>query len=410
MQIGDRVGQRYVLEAEAGAGGMGVVYRAKDLVSKAPVAVKVLRTHDPMSLARFRREAEVLARLRHPRVVTYFAHGETATGEPYLAMEWLEGESLKERLARGPMPLEETLAVGIALTDALAAAHALPVVHRDVKPANVFLLDKSTANVKLLDLGVARLRAEGQTLTETGAMIGTPSYMSPEQARGVKDIDARSDLFALGCVLYCCAALKPPFADNDSMVTLLKLTTEEAPPLTSLVPDVSPRFAKLVHWLLAPEKEDRPSDAKAVQGELEAIRAELASVSSSEPTHKASEVLASAASAPPTEVMRSDQIPTAPHGAPAAPPSTAEAAKPLAPKWQTDATASEGASPAARPVIAEHTKASAGVPPAPTSAVEVTVADSRVLARGERNKTWLVMVAVAALVGVVVIAMVMASR
>lgn len=291
MRIGLRVGQRYVLQSEAGAGGMGVVYRATDVVWKTPVAVKLLRSADNMALTRFRREAEVLAQLRHPRVVRYYAHGETEAGEAFLAMEWLEGESLKSRLERGPLSLAELLQVGVAIADALAAAHDLRVVHRDVKPANIFLVGGSTNDVKLLDLGVARLRVEGQTLTETGAMIGTPSYMSPEQARGSKDVDHRSDLFALGSVLFCCASQRPPFVEADSLETLFKLTTEAAPPLDRFAPTMPPRLVHLVHSLLALEPSDRPTNARAVRDELEAMLSGAASSSMlAEPTIAAAPV------------------------------------------------------------------------------------------------------------------------
>lgn len=276
VRIGLRVGQRYVLESEAGAGGMGVVFRATDVIWKTPVAVKLLRSADNLALSRFRREAEVLAQLQHPRVVRYYAHGETDAKEAFLAMEWLEGESLKSRLERGPLPLADLLRVGAAVADALAAAHALNVVHRDVKPANIFLVGGSTEDVKLLDLGVARLRVEGQTLTETGAMIGTPSYMSPEQARGSKDVDHRSDLFALGSVLFCCASQRPPFVEADSLETLFKLTTESAPPLDRFAPTMPPQLVRLVRSLLSLEPQDRPADARVVRDELAAMLTALA--------------------------------------------------------------------------------------------------------------------------------------
>ncbi len=202
MQKGETLQGRYQLDTRAGAGAVGIVFRATDKTSGRPVAVKVLRACDPESLARFRREADVLLQLQHPCVVRYVAHGVTPEGEPFLVMEWLEGESLKERMQQKQLDAVEIVDVALSLASALGTAHARGIVHRDIKPANVFLVKGSTSDVRVVDFGLARARDTGETLTATGDMVGTPAYMSPEQARGDRDLGPPTDLFSLGAIIF----------------------------------------------------------------------------------------------------------------------------------------------------------------------------------------------------------------
>ena len=192
MQSGDTVGGRFVIEAAAGGGGMGSIYRATDLATGAIVALKVLR-HEQGDAARFERESTVLSSLDHPAVVRYVAHGLHASGAPWLAMEWLAGEDLAARLMRSPLPTVEALSLCARAAQGLAAAHALGVVHRDVKPANLLLVDGDPLKVKVLDFGIARRAPRrapgcssgrpatwppsrpGATATSTGALTSTPS-------------------------------------------------------------------------------------------------------------------------------------------------------------------------------------------------------------------------------------------
>ena len=151
----------------------------------------------------------MLSGLRHPGIVTYLGHGRTAD-ELYLVMEWLEGEDLGARLDAAGVSVDEAVQIGIQLASALAAAHAQGIVHRDLKPSNVFLADWRVDRMKLLDYGIAR-QAGTTTLTEVGMVVGTPAYMAPEQARGEREIDARTDVYGLGAVLFRCLAGRPPF-------------------------------------------------------------------------------------------------------------------------------------------------------------------------------------------------------
>lgn len=210
---GTLVGDRFEIERLAGAGGMGDVYRALDRRTGAAVALKFLRQVGKGYVTRFEREARALAQLTHPGIVRYVAHGR----EPafFLAMEWLEGEDLARRLARGPLSVGQTLIVARGIADALSAAHARGIVHRDIKPSNVFLCGGRLEEVKLLDFGVAQLDKSTLALTGTGQLIGTLGYMAPEQAMSGRDMTPAADVFSLGCVLFECVAGRGPFAGSS---------------------------------------------------------------------------------------------------------------------------------------------------------------------------------------------------
>ncbi len=238
MRPGDVVANRFQIEAIAGTGGMGTVYRALDLAAGGRVALKTLAGIGERDAARFTREAAVLAELAHPGVVRYVAHGLTAAHEHYIAMEWLEGETLHERLGRGPLSLVDAIALGRAAAEALAAAHGRGIVHRDVKPMNLFLVGRVPAQVKVLDFGIARHVGHAGLLTHTGAILGTPGYMAPEQVRGETSIDARTDVFCLGCVLYRCLTGVSAFGGDQSLAVLAKILVEDVPPPSTIVPAI----------------------------------------------------------------------------------------------------------------------------------------------------------------------------
>ena len=185
MMPGDLIADRYYVERLGGSGGMGKVYLAHDGAG-AKVAIKVL--HAVAEEARFRREAQVLSGLQHPGIVRYIDQGTTATGEAYLITEWLEGETLAERVKRGPLSVEEGLLLGRLVAEALGAAHLQGVVHRDVKPSNLFLVGGDLGDVRVLDFGIARAQGGEGSLTMTGVMLGTFGYRSPEQARGERRV------------------------------------------------------------------------------------------------------------------------------------------------------------------------------------------------------------------------------
>ena len=273
MQAGDVVAGRFVIEALAGTGGMGAVYRARDRGSDARVALKVIG--EAGSESRFDQEARVLAELDHPAIVRYVAHGRTDDGGAFLVMDWLEGEDLRARLARGATTVAEARTVARRAAEALAAAHAQGVVHRDVKPGNLFLPDGDPAKLVVLDFGVARTRVADAfdttavPITRTGMVVGTVGYMSPEQARGSTDVDARSDVFALGCVLFECLTGRPAFVGVNAVAVLAKLLLEEAPRARHLEPGVPAAVDDLVARMLAKDPASRPRDGAAVLRALE---------------------------------------------------------------------------------------------------------------------------------------------
>ena len=247
---------------------MGVVYRATDRDTGSPVALKLLAELRADLVERFAREVQALARLRHDRVVRYVAHG-TDQGRVWLAMEWLDGEDLAARLARGPLTVDETLALARAAAAALAAAHAAGLVHRDVKPSNLFLPMGSAGSAKLLDFGLVRA-LETEHLTRAGHNLGTPVYMSPEQVLG-DEVDARSDVFSLGSVLHECLVGRAPFAAAEELAVGLRIVCDEAPALATLRPDVPHGLASLVAEMLAKARESRPRDGAALLERIAAL-------------------------------------------------------------------------------------------------------------------------------------------
>ena len=225
----------YEIVAPLGAGGMGEVYRARDTRLHRDVAIKALPASlsaDPERLARFQREARLLAALNHPNVAAIYGL-EEAGGSPFLVMECVEGETLAARLAAGPLPVEDALAVGVQIAAGVAAAHDAGVIHRDLKPANVMV--RPDGSVKVLDLGLARtVEVSGgdpslsptvtSGATGSGVILGTAAYMSPEQARG-RPVDKRTDLFSFGCVLYECLTGQRAFPGetvSDSLAAILR--------------------------------------------------------------------------------------------------------------------------------------------------------------------------------------------
>jgi eukaryotic-like serine/threonine-protein kinase len=270
MKTGDLVAGRFSLQELAAEGGMGRVFRALDQGSGEEVALKSFGA--AMGIDRAVREIDVLSRLDHPNIVRHVASGISLEGELYLAMEWLDGEPLDARIARGALSVDDALCLGEALARALAAAHREGVVHRDVKPENVVLVGASVDRPKLVDFGLARVE-QGAELTSAGMVLGTPAYMAPEQVRGGA-IDARADLFGLGVLLYEAIAGAPPFSAAHPLGVMAKILLEPAPALTS-PSEAPPRtLAKLVAKLLEKEPDARPASALEVASALAALREE----------------------------------------------------------------------------------------------------------------------------------------
>jgi eukaryotic-like serine/threonine-protein kinase len=278
------LGGRFLIEREVGRGGVGIVYRAMDEVTRQAVALKVIAISgvDAGEEARFRREGQLLAGLEHPFIVKLVAFGQLDEGQPYVAMEWLEGEDIAQRQRRSPLPLAQSLYVGAMVAEALGAAHAAGIVHRDVKPSNVILVGSAAGKApdtelvaKLVDFGVAA--AEDAKLTRTGAIVGTPAYMAPEQARGDGEVTAAADLYALGATLFEMIAGRPPHVGPTPIAILARLVTTPAPRLSEVVVDAPPRLDDLIGRLLATSPLERPQSAKEVAAELRAIAGEVES-------------------------------------------------------------------------------------------------------------------------------------
>jgi serine/threonine protein kinase/tetratricopeptide (TPR) repeat protein len=270
LEAGDVILDRFELQAVAASGGMGSVHRARDRLSDETVAIKLLR--NDLTLAdRFLREARILAQLTHPGIVRYIAHGKTPSGELFLAMEWLEGETLGRRLVRG-LSIADTVQIAKRIAEVLVLTHAQGVVHRDIKPSNIFLVDRDPARVKVLDFGIARTADASRAMTATGMLVGTPGFMAPEQVRGERDVGPRADLFSLGCLVWACLTGKSPFRGDDVLSVLAKVVLEEVPLVNTVRPDVPRELAALVGELLTKEAAGRPTDASAVVAALGALR------------------------------------------------------------------------------------------------------------------------------------------
>jgi predicted ATPase len=267
------IADRFVVDRLVGSGGMGEVFHATDRVNGAPVAVKVLFGSMKRDADRFRQEAQILADISHPRIVRYVAHGVDERSRPYLAMEWLDGQELAERLENRGLTLRESITLGRRVAEGLGALHNRGVVHRDIKPSNVFLVESDVDRAKILDLGVARILAGTRPSTRSGIMVGTPGYMAPEQARGTREIDGRADVFALGCVLYECLAGRPAFIGENIASLLAKILLESPPGLRESGVDVPPPLDDLVTRMLAKHPGERPATGNAVLKELESFGA-----------------------------------------------------------------------------------------------------------------------------------------
>ncbi len=256
-----------------GRGGMGVVFEGLDPDLNRTVAVKVLSPHllaEADAKERFVREAQAAAALSHENVVAIHAIDRAADGTPYLVLQHVAGESLADRLGREKkLPPDEVVRIGAGVARGLAAAHARGLVHRDIKPANV-LLEKETGRVLLTDFGLAKL-AGGETITGVGTVAGTPAFMSPEQAAG-DDVDARSDLFSLGSLLYTAASGRLPFSGDSPYVVLDRIRTGSPRPLAELDPSLPPWLCALVHNLMEKAPGDRVQTADAAAGSLEGHR------------------------------------------------------------------------------------------------------------------------------------------
>ena len=261
------VDNRFEIRARIGAGGMGAVYQAFDHTNGALVALKILHEGGEARNKQFLREGRIIAELHHPGVVRHIAHGKTAKGMPYLAMEWLEGETLGERLRRAPLRPQEALGLVAGVADALSAVHRRGIVHRDLKPDNIFLRGKQTGDALLLDFGVACLASEASHLAQPDVLVGTPSYMAPEQIRATA-VDQRIDIFALGCVLFECLKGEPLWTGKGAVAIMAKILFEDPPLLSQVLPSLPDEVLGLLGRMLEKDRKRRVSDAGALASAL----------------------------------------------------------------------------------------------------------------------------------------------
>jgi serine/threonine protein kinase len=283
--VGETIGGKYTVRRVLGGGGMGTVFEAEHLTIGRLVALKVLHPkHVPKReiVQRFYREARAAGRIDHPNICEVYDLDKLDDGSPYLVMERLVGETLARRMAMEPrLPLYELVDVLIQLLSALSAAHDKGIVHRDIKPENIFLAKRVglPAQTKLLDFGVSKMTGalRGETrddleLTRKGMVMGTPHYMSPEQACGDRDLDARVDLYACGVVLYQALTGQRPFAAANNRAVLHEVLTGRLRPARELRPALPPKFDAILAKAMARNREDRYRCASEFRSDLQAVR------------------------------------------------------------------------------------------------------------------------------------------
>jgi len=280
--IGREIAGRYRIQSKIGEGGMGAVYKAEQMSLKRAVAIKLLRSDvsgSPLLLRRFNAEAEAVAKLSHPNSVNIYDFGQDADGTLFIAMELIEGRSLRAAIqSEAPLPLARALSIASQVAASLADAHSHSIIHRDLKPDNVMLQARGRARdiVRVLDFGIAKLRddqrATQQAMTQAGDMLGTPQYMAPEQIRG-DAIDGRTDIYAMGCMIYEMVTGRLPFEGATIMALLSKHLTEQPVPPSQRRPDlaITPHVDQLVMAAMAKDARQRPATMEQFGEQITAV-------------------------------------------------------------------------------------------------------------------------------------------
>jgi eukaryotic-like serine/threonine-protein kinase len=278
LNPGDVIDGKYRIVRLIGEGGMGAVYEGENARIHRKVAIKVLHSgvaSDADAVARFEREAQAAGRIGSEHIVEVLDLGNLADGDRYMVMEYMDGDSLADRIQqRGRLTAQELYPIAVQLLDALIAAHAAGIIHRDLKPDNVYLVRRKNQDdfVKLLDFGISKFSAMGGefSMTRTGAVMGTPYYMAPEQAKGARDIDHRVDLYAVGVILYESISGQVPFNADTFNELLFKIVLEAPPSISAAVPGLDPGFAHVIEMGMAREPAQRYQTAEQFQQGLHA--------------------------------------------------------------------------------------------------------------------------------------------
>jgi len=332
IPIGALLGSKYRVEKLLGHGGMGAVYLAENIDIGRKVAIKILHADfatDPSILTRFRMEARAAAQIGHPGIVDVLDLGTTAEGAEFIVMERLEGETLGARIKRrGALPPDEIVPLVCEVLDALGAAHEKRIVHRDLKPENIFLTERPVKQAKILDFGISKFAGtEDVSLTRTGTVMGSPLYMSPEQARGAKDISHATDLYSVGAILYEALSGQPPYNGATYNEVIANVLMEKHRSLIDIKPDISADVSMVVDALLAKDPTERPADAAAAKLALrravspgatdidvptvQEVSAPLSPGAGAKPTHARASIPPEAATRPapdpPVEVQRTQR-------------------------------------------------------------------------------------------------------
>ena len=277
LTLGQIYADKYRIVRLLGEGAMGAVYEAENTRIRRRVAIKLLHpqlAQKADTLRRFEREAQAAGRIGSQHIVEVLDFGELADGAHFMVLEYLDGTTLDQRIrSRGRLTPEEATPIVCQLLEGLGAAHKAEIIHRDLKPANIYLCPRSSGVdfVKILDFGVSKFNVlnDEMSMTSTGAVLGTPYYMSPEQAKGSRQIDPRSDLYAVGVILYECITGQVPFSAETFNELIFRIVLESPPPVESFVPNLDPAFTAIIHKAMAREPGARFQTAEEFQGILQ---------------------------------------------------------------------------------------------------------------------------------------------